>query len=181
MMKKIFLVGVAIIAGVALFGNYSLANPPFWRTVKFGATATTSLVYMTPGNATTTYTLSSTDETAYDKATVMFQITATSTGVVNPTVAVAIEHSHNGIDWYNEAKSPVQATTTLMTSDPFYSHSFKVSSSTANKGATDSTTRFAYSFSIDTPTKYTRVKFSVPASGGNVGLWGDIIGLKQLR
>lgn len=180
MVFAVFLVGL----------DKTLANPQFLRTVNFGTTATTTLIYMTPGTATTTYTLTNSGDNAYDYAIVAFQVTATSTGVASPTVRAIVEHSYDGVDWYNETVSAelptsmlsAQATTTNMTSDPYFSYSFKVSSTTQAVNASNiaNGTKFHYTFKIDTQLKHVRVRFYIPSSGGNVGLWGDIVGRKQI-
>lgn len=71
------------------------------------ADATSTLRYMTPGTATTTLpcAIGATHRSANDTVRLQIQVTATSTGVVAPTVNARVEYSYDNIDWYPDAIS----------------------------------------------------------------------------
>lgn len=153
------------------------ANPSAFAPTKETASATTTLVFMAPGAATTTLTYDSLsgDSVKIDSLTVAFQATASSTG---PTLNVRLEDSPNGIDWYpRTVGAGILATTTLMTT-PFNTLSFVLSTTTDN-GGSGTSSRIHESFTVTAPMRWVRVVFSQPVGTTNLGLWAQMIPVKE--
>lgn len=183
-MKKYILITVVAIAIASVVGaKYVEANPSFWS---FGSTstATTSPVYMTPGTGTTTVTIDNMSGGTYasDSAVVLMQITATSTtDSTAPILGVRIDGSYNGVDWYTQSNNiTTTGTSTILTG---FSGDYRINfaSSTANLGASATTSRVHESFKIDTPLRYTRAVFYAPIGGGNMALWANLVAKKQYQ
>ena len=163
------------------------ANKPYFYRAN-NETATTVLNYMTPGNGTTTLTLPNTEASGMDYATVVVQVTATSTGVAGAVnLNLRVEGSHDGTDWYAMTNQvPFVAggssSTTILTTNPYANYLLTMSTSTTpanNFGGSGTATKMYTSVVIPTHLRYTRVIFTDPASGGNYGVWADVIGRKQ--
>lgn len=153
------------------------ANPSAFAPTKETAAATSTLVYMSPGAATTTlsYDSLSGDSTKVDSLTLAFQATASSTA---PILNARLEDSPNGIDWYPRAIGVgVPATTTSM-STPYNVLSFILSTTTDN-GGSGTSSRVHESFTVTAPMRWVRVVFSQPVGTTNLGLWAQMIPVKE--
>lgn len=177
---------------------FAYANP--LEISNSNQTATTSVSYMTPGTATTTYYYDSyvggSSNYAADKATMLLQFTSSSTASV---LKWGYEFSQgvNGVDcttaptscdWYkDDMQLPVTATSTgvySMTAPIEYAWTFAsttqgyvapVSSSTAP--LVNNFNRALKSITVPTPTRYTRVVFTI--TGANGGVWATFAEQKQ--
>ncbi len=145
----------------------------------------------TSGTATTTLPcpIGATHRSANDTVRLQIQVTATSTGVVAPTVNARVEYSYDNIDWYpdaissagiNQALGSAGATTTQMTSDLLLTRSLKIASSSSQDfGGSGTANRIHISTDLPVKAPYMRVIFTDPAAGGNYGLWAQIFGKLQ--
>lgn len=171
---------LALLALGAFFAFQAHANPSYFPVTVETNSATGTFAYLSPGAATTTLTFNAyanaSSPTKADSATVVFQYTASGTA---PILKARIERSQDGIDWYPVSVTTVlNATTSIMTT--FSEYTFNLATSTsADFLGSGTSQRVHESFTIETPTRFTRVKFYVPASGGNGGLWAQIIPTKE--
>ena len=184
-MKKIIALSISIIAlAIIVLSNVDTAkaNPLIYQIAKTQP-ATTTPAFMSPGAATTTLQIVSDQSYGIDSAYVFLQYTASGTA---PVLKYRVEHSQDGIDWYGQTiPTNANATTSQMvgTAADFYV-AFSTSTAATNGipgflNATTSNPRLHSSFSIITPTRYTRIIYFVPAGGGNGALWSQIIGKRQ--
>lgn len=178
---------VALFAGLFLFVSKTYANPSDFTPacVQTGQTSTatnTATGYITLGVGTTTTQCDTyyagTRITKAEKATVFFQVQATTTAPV--IIKARVEYSMDNNDWY-AASVPVSSfsTTTAMTGN-MSELSFQLASSTFSgdmggtgvNGGQTSTSTFFQSFTIDTPARYVRVKFY--GLNGKAAIWSVI-------
>lgn len=171
--------GLLVFAGMVSFGSFAKANPSYFVRCQT-ASATTTVAYMSPGAATTTLTMPSSQcnmsgVTAVDSAILHIQYTASSTG---PTLVFRVEHSQDGVDWYPETVALAANATSTQLSGDSATYKWIMATSTDN-GGSGTSARLMRSYTITTPTAYTRVIFSVPASGGNGALWASLVAKEQ--
>lgn len=157
-----------LLAAVLVLGGSSFvkANPLDIGTSNH--TATTTVSYLTPGTATTTYTYDlwnggSADQIAADKLALAVQFTASSTSSV---LGWNYQFSEDGVDWYDDntltATATAQAVSTGQTS----------SWTAASSGILRKIVTLPYS-----PTRYVRVNFS--DTGAGAGVWATFVSQKQ--
>lgn len=173
----------AMLAGVFVFSTPAHANPLRFPATVSTAAATTSPTYMTPGTATSTITYDAWanggGSQAFDKATLLLQMTASSTST---TYNVSVEYSQDGIDWYSDAL--LQSTTATSTQSysvatPI-SYSVKYASTTPGGGLVLATSNTALrAITVPTPTRYVRVFTALALGGTNGAIWQQIVGQKQ--
>jgi hypothetical protein len=134
------------------------------------ATATTSVNYISAGNATTTLTCDAynmddkiAEYKAIDSATLAIQfIASTSASILN----TSIEYSTDGIDWFENNLSELSTTT--------YALSITTPQTiTLSGNTTSSTTRKIVS--VETPTRYVRAVFTVPVGAASSSIWAEFI------
>lgn len=180
---SIFGIGfIALVVAIVVMAQYAGANPSQFAPTKETSSATTTLAYLSPGNATTTlsYDSYSGDFVKIDKLTLALQYTASSTG---PTLKVRLEDSMDNVNWYPRAvaiNSTLQNATTTMLTGAFSEYQWTVATSTDN-GGSGTSARVHSSFVVDAPMRYVRAIFYVPVSGGNGGLWAQMIPFKELN
>lgn len=129
------------------------------------APATTTLSYMTPGTATTTLTYD-TLFNGSDSAVLLTQFTASSTSSV---LNMNVQYSQDGIDWYaDDLIDSINSTTTPNKSiQVVNTYSWiALGTTVANRAIT-----------IPTPTRYTRVQYSITGAAG--AIWGSMVAKKQ--
>ena len=162
---------LAILAFVAFF--YQAKASPVALCSDQTSNSTTTTNYMSGGTGTTTLSLVNciANQFGNDSAFVMFQYTSTSTA---HNLVARVEHSQDNVDWYVDTTPLVGTATSTTLSGDAATYAWSISTSTDN-GGTGTATRAMRSFSITTPTKYTRVIFSVPASGGNGVIWANAV------
>lgn len=180
-------VGLGVVMGAILLAAASLwplvagANPSRVDSYVATASASTSLAYMTPGAGTTTLTKDarSGTDSKFDQVALAIQVTATSTGVISPTLMVRLEDSRDCITYYPRTAVPATATTTLLTADPYNAFSLKIASSTTAPGSTDTSTRLHKLIVADVPLNCVRAVLYDPAGGGNYGVYAELIGIRE--
>lgn len=186
-MKKLpYFLGGAFITFVTLFAVVVHANPSFFSAKAQTGAATTTIAFMGPGTGTTTltydaYGLNGTNQVDpgrnTSKAESFFlgiQYTASGTA---PTLRMRQEFSDDGIDWYPDNLSISVATTTNIIT-PFRDYSFTMSTTTDN-GGSGTASRVHTSLRLTSPTRFTRMIFSVPTGGGTGGLWAQVVPNKE--
>lgn len=160
------------------------ANPLRIGTSQRSATATTTVVAMTPGTATTTNTYDAYSQPsgfALNRATLFVQLGGAT--VPTATMNINFEYSNDGVDWYEVAGGYNFGWAT--STKPFdlaqvFQYKFNFASSTAGLGVvplTDATTTRA--ILVDTPTRYVRAIFSVPPGASNVNVWSEWVPLRE--
>lgn len=174
------LLGVAYVA---------CANPLELSTSNI--TATTTVSYMTPGTATTTYYFDSYsgNGTGYgmDSANLLVQLTASGTSQIRwgyeysmGVAGVDCTTNPGACDWYkDDMQLPVTATSTQQynLSAPIeYTWTF---ATTSQGYANAAPNRALKVMTVPTPTRYVRVIFSIPAGSVNAGVWAAFIPQKQ--
>jgi hypothetical protein len=178
-MKKIYLF-LGIIIAVVLIGGATVvkANPSLFlqEYSDIAGASTSTLAYMTPGTGTTTLTYNNTIN-GLDSASILIQYTATTTG--SPVLKMRVEHSQDGVDWYSEAGILTSNASTTNLTGSFADYQFNIATSTSVIGPSGSVTRINQLVRINTPLKYNRAVFYVPAGGGNGGLWAQLVAKKE--
>lgn len=142
--------------------------------------ATSSPTYMTPGNATTTYSFDAYSvggPNGWKTMAFNLQFTASSTlSIVN----VEIQHSQDGIDWHSDGTFPMLGATSSPTYTVNTVNKYQVTyaSSTIGASPTNSATMLR---SLDIPVKerWVRVVVTMPIGSLNGAVWGDLIGTKE--
>lgn len=182
---------IAFIAGaLALFGGAGIAfaNPFYFGPTVQTSVATSTPVYMTPGNATTTLVYnSSTDSTnptavstktnavKADSVTFLFALTGSSTvSVAN----VTFEFSNDGIDWYQNELPIFGYSTTSQTFVPTTPLSMNLQfASTTVGGAAGTSAVDRIAVTVPVPTK--DVRAVVTLKGANAAVWQQFVPIKQ--
>ena len=187
MKQTIFILLIAILG----FGMYltAQANPSFFvrQNNGTGSTATTSVVYMSAGAATTTYyldTQSSGTNNSVDTAHFLGQLTGSSTA---SSVKVAFEYSQGydcvttpaGCDWFEDRTFSGATTTQAVNLNTPNSYLWAFSSTSVTGGVACITTVNRRIFEVSAPTRYVRAVVTVPAGTLNSSFWGEFIGKKQ--
>lgn len=183
--RILVLAGVLAVALAAF--SFAHANSSFFAPQAMTATATTTPFFMTPGNATSTlvydsFNLSGTnqrvvnDPTTADTAALAVQFTASSTASI---LNFVVERSDDGVDWYQDnVVAPFATTSPVIQLATPISYSWAYASSTIN-GVGNSGSRLGKVVTIPTPTRFTRVIFSLAAGGTNGAVWAKFIPEKQ--
>lgn len=191
MIKKIL--GL-ITLGFMLFVGTVFANP--LEISLSNTTATSTVSYMTPGTGTTTYyydTYSSGASGGYaaDGATMLVQMTASTSAssqlkwgyeFAMGVAGVDCVATPNNCDWYKDnTPAPTSATSTNtynVLAPVEFTWTF-ASTSQGYVGVEKNNNRALKVINVPTPTRYTRVVFSVPASAGNAGVWAAFVEQRQ--
>ncbi len=187
MKKKILaalVVGTIItVFNVVAFGvKYVEANPSRITApdscTSSGNSSTSSISYMSPGNATTTVTCNlqrisalagGTD--SVDSAVLAIQYHASSTALSE--LDWYFEYSQDGVDWYKSNNFPTLATTTLAVPQNYSWRQYSTTTVVTNGFATSSLDKKVVS--VDTPTRWIRAVFTNPIGANNVGFWASFI------
>lgn len=169
------LMAIVLVVGI----NHALANPTFFpphtACSANGSAATTSIFAL----STTTPTATSTCDffnsitslnvpTAADNATLAIQFRAPQSTTV---LTGALQYSDDNVDWYGDNLIALSTTTSNATLD--VARTFTL---TASGAATTSR-----AISIQTPTRYVRVVFSVTAGSATSSVWATFIPKKQVK
>lgn len=165
-MKKLYLSIIAVIS-IFSFSSFVGANPTYFPPTVQTNIATTTPAYLTAGSGNSIITYDSFvngNPTKTDKATLFTQTAASSTSSV---YGIAFEYSQDGIDWY--ADNLEQGATTTAIRDVSTANSYKW---TATGTATSSK-----ALTFPTPTRYTRVKYTVAGAAG--AIWGQVVPTKE--
>lgn len=163
-------------------GFVAHANPVFFAQTAQLATATTSVTYMSAGNATTTlqydsYTAG--NPTAAQNATLFVQFAGSSTA---STLKINLEYSQDGIDWYQDggtfSSSEYASSTKSFDVSTVNQYTFQFASSTVGLVTTPTATS-SRAINVPTPTRFLRAIFSIPVGSSAGAVWPQIIPAKQ--
>lgn len=181
MIKKInyFLFAVFVLLGLYTGTTQVKANPSQIAPTAQTATASTTVAYITAGNATTTLSYDAYGNGQYtkaDRALLVFQYTASST---NPKLNARVEYSVDNIDWYPQSAALNTSATTTVLTGTFAEYQWNMATSTGDFAGSGNANRLHQSVAIEMPTRYVRVKFYSPIGGGNGALWAQIIPSKE--
>lgn len=171
---------IAFLVALSFSGVNSVgANPLLFysQPVNF---ASTSVIYMSPGTATTTNVIDSSrvgPGYAIDSASLLIEFIASSTA---STLKWKFEFSQDGIDWYSDNQElSTNATTTTQVRD-FKEFSWTFASTTVGtQTAPQSTGRKL--ISVPTPTRFTRTVFYLPAGSTNAAVASQYVTKAQSR
>jgi len=173
---------VLLLAGV--FGVFVVgANPQFFMPRKLMKTATTTVTYMTPGTATTTFafdTFQNSSNNAVNGLALAIQFTASSSP--RSTLKWHYEYSPDNIDWYPEQEVLTTVATTTLYTLKVKEHSWQFASSTYyDYGNGTATLGFKI---VDVPVyaRYVRTKFYMErtdSSNRSGAVWAEYIGRKE--
>lgn len=176
---------------VMLSAQVANANPSYFQRQNNGITdtATTSVNYMTPGTATSTYYFDAGQGTAgsVDSAVLLTQLTASTT---SSTINIAYEYAQGGngdciatptiCDWYQNDLLSATSTSLNLTSQ--ISATWTFASTTQGQAGiipAANSNRQLKSFVVLTPTRYIRAIVSVPVGSTNAGVWAEFVAKKQ--
>lgn len=142
--------------------------------------ATTSVSYMSAGVGTSTITCNleylasayGNGSNSFDSAILGIQMNASST---NTTLAWKYEYSQDNLDWYQDDIDLTTSATTTTHVRTYKEHSWLFASSSAPTSIAKSS-RSNKKVELDTPAKWIRVTFYIPAGSTGGALWAQIIG-----
>lgn len=174
------LLGLLLIVGLGawfIVPKIVVANPSIFAPTKATGAATTTVVYMRPGLATTTLAYDSLDgdTVKVDELTLAIQYTASTTG---PTLKMRFEDSHDGINWYPRGVSLNENATTTRLVGSYNEYIWTVATTT-DIGGSGTAARVHTSFTVKAPMRHVRAVFYVPAGGGNGALWAQFVPIKE--
>lgn len=165
--------------------SQSLNTMPSVSTNNCGTamTATSSFNYISLGLGTTTAVMD-TENCGYsqygtDVATLLTQVTATTTSGV---LTIAVDQSQDGVDWYGVGAATSTAATVTQVVNGVYN--YVVATSTADMGATASTSIQNISLTFNTPLRYIRARYYILSgtnSGAKLAIWPQWVAKKQSR
>lgn len=191
-MKKYLYFGgmlAALVSFIILISPFekAQANPSNIYGVQTAA-ATTSLVYMTAGTATTTLTLDNyignvlpgnyinTNQPAVsggvsDSVTALIQFTASTSGSI---LKVRPEISQDGIDWY-PYNTPLATISTTTPIAGYSDYQWTVATTSANglPGTSNAMKQLNSLTITNVPTRYIRLIFTIPIGSSNGALWSE--------
>lgn len=209
MLKSKIELGFAVIVALILvltcivgFTQVANANPSQFVGTTQTATATTSVTYMTPGNATTTlvadtFNVSTGNNYTINVLELFVQLTASSTASqLNRNMeysngyglngnAVDCVVNPNGCDWYQDTFSNVVnfATSSLPNiSSQVAQDQWKFSSTTSIVGqqvGTSTLTRDTRAYRVNAPARYVRAVFT--CQGAGCGVWAQFVPVKETK
>ena|SRR3990167_5053619 len=149
-------------------------------------TATTSLLWMTPGTATTTLTCTTGSASNLRVNAILVGSSSQSTHY-----RYRVERSMNNIDWYTDLNTLTQSATTTAVTGQFADNVIAFSTSTnpiagtsqdIGFGGRGTTTANFVNFNIPTlGSKYTRVVFYLTIGGRNGAIWAEGVTAEQTR
>jgi len=179
LISLVVLLGVFVTAMISWKSGESLGASLQFR-VASSATASTSVVYMTPGTATSTATLDAYEAgapTGFREATLRINAYASSTAT---TFLTTFEVSHNGNEWFFAGNG---GTTTDISIPYYHRHDFASTSPTIVNPPTgiaaSQGTGVEYFITVHTPLRYIRAKTSLSPSSQNGTVWSEFVGVKE--
>lgn len=176
-MNKNIIISVLIIIILGLGGFYLFKEEPqklegtntsssFLEKGINTTEATSSPTYMTPGTATTTLTVSK------DKGSVLSLFVAFTASTSPAILNWDYQFSNNGVDWYEEDNVIDPTTLALLArfdhASTTVTHAWSPQSSTAS-------TSYKVIDMPDTPSKFSRVRFTVPVGTVNSSIYAEIV------
>lgn len=181
-----FIIGIALIAIVAVFGVTQVyANPQLFTQSAKTQTATTTLAYLTPGTATTTLVYDTREQSGTNQAggnntyiaetvTLKQYLKASSTATV---LVTNFEFSDDKIDWYQNNLETYAAGAIAIATPNSYTWTFASSTigGVLNGNGTDVGAKV---ISVKVPTRYVRAVFTM--TGANGAIWAELLPKKQI-
>lgn len=187
--KVLALLGSLALISVAvlLLAPRAKANPSTLQraqTTTCGAfTGSSTPTYMTAGTATTTYTYDSFcgGATSADSAALLVQFAGASPAAV---LNADVQYSQDGIDWYAigyAGGSDVNSATSSPSIGTVQQLTFPFASSTISRGVVTNANSATSTriIRLPTPTRFTRVLFTLPVGSTNGAVWAEFVGKKQ--
>lgn len=171
--RSSLLFGAALLAVIlVVFATFSVlrarANPSDINQTN--VTATTTITYVTSGGTATetydSYASGVSDPNASDSAVLLTAFTASSTSSV---LAIKIQYSMNGIDWYDDNLFQIDSASSTQ--------AFGIGTPNSFTWTAAGTATAYKAIIVPTPTRYMRAVYTL--SGANAGLWKSIIAKKQ--
>lgn len=169
MKRKKYFIGFGVLLLALIIGSVTFvkANPSYFSQV-----ASSTVVYMTPGAATTTVTFDTgiTTGQAMDNASFLLAFAGSSTA---SSLNIQFEYSQDASTWYADKVNNIASSTSLTeTRFPLTPANVFVltMASTSLGGVTGNAATTTRIFSVATPTRYIRAILSMPAGSLN----GDI-------
>ena len=196
---SLIVLGIAVVLAVVTLAGIAQANPSFFirQNNGTGTTATTSVTYMSVGTATTTAyfdALSSGSPYGADSATLLWQMTATST---NSTTDLYIEYaditsgvncttSPTACDWYSNAlasTSPANINTSNISAVPFVRWRYGANTQGLVAGV-PADSRSLRIVDVPVPTRYARAIFVIPdltaqGTASSSAVWAQFVAKKE--
>lgn len=177
---------IALMAATAIMLTTSVvyATALFTGNRAMTAAATTTVVYMTPGTATTTlvydaYERNGTNQTNSGNIVIPDKVALAVQGVSSSSISVlniACEYSYDNIDWYqNNIYSATSSGIMSITVPSTFSYTF---ASTTLNGVSIGN-RYAKIVTCPVVTQYVRAVLT--NTGANLSLWATFIPTKQSR
>lgn len=187
---------VTALAAVIIFVGVSLtaltqtvsANPLGFSCPSYGpgGVASTSVVYMTTGAATSTllydtYCVGGTNQpntgntASTNLLSLLTQFTASSTA---STLNASVEYSQDGVDWYQDNYNASTTGAYAIQAANSYAWTF-ASSSTNGAPVLANNSRIGKIIRIYAPTRYVRVVYSLPVGSTPGAVWGEILPVKE--
>lgn len=180
-----------LVLGAALFAAFGIAvvakaNPSFFiranQVVCGSFTATTSPTFLSVGTTTLTFDTSCASAGSADSATLLWQMTASTTNSVQDMV---LEYSQDNVDWYYNELSTLSTTTSMLTINSLQTVRWQFAST--SPAAAISPTSLSRGFrilTIPTPTRYVRASFFIPtlsATGiaSSSAVWAEFVAKRQ--
>ena len=180
-LSKKSILGLAVIVGIlgiVFYSSPTFANRFLFVTADATNAATTTLSFMTPGTATTTYNFDTNKDgdMGLDSAILNFQFSGSSTA---SQIRWRITTSSDGVDYYQYLEDvSANATSSNMASQE-YALSF--ASTTELSAKLGNSTRMHRAMEIPTNDRYLRVEFYLPAGSLNGAVWAQIKGKRQIN
>lgn len=163
------------------------ANPFYAGTAARSAAATTTLAYITAGNATTTapvydsYEQAGTNQANSANTTFPNEVTVAIQGAASSTATVvntACEYSMDAIDWYQNDTFSTSTNPVNINTAASFTFSYASSTNTLGGAAPSASfNRFSKAFTCPVVMRYVRTVTSV--TGAGAGIWTTIIPKKQ--
>lgn len=198
MTYKVKYIGIGFITTaifIAVFGMFYTvkANPSYFIRQNGPAnaiSATSSVSYMTPGLATTTYYLDSGVGTAgsADRATLLVQFIGSSSPL--SILNISYEYSQGGqgvdctvatstCDWYQDNTVPIASTTQSIGNIQTKTWTFASTTQGQQFGVGTNGNRTLKAMDVPTPTRYVRAILSVPTGSLNGAVWAEFVAKRQ--
>lgn len=165
---------LAVVLTLSLRPSPANANPSaFARVQSNAATSTYRAISAGAGTTTLTYT-SSLGNLAADSAVLNLRYTASTTA---PVLALRIEHSYDGIDYYAETGTTTVSTTHSVQQITFATSTDAQFGSPGSGLGTAASSTIMREITITTPTRFTRaVIYGVSGSGS---IYGELVAKQQ--
>lgn len=182
--KSVFVLVLLALISIGL-SKTVLASPSFKANSAKTSTATTTLLYMTPGTATTTVTYDSKETAGTNQtnggntylpnsALLKIWLKASSTATV---LVTNIEYSDDAIDWYQDNLSTFAAGAIAIATPNSFTWTY-ASTTVGGAGVVATTDTGQKAILLKTPSRYIRAVLSV--TGKNGAVYAEIAPTKEI-